>query len=82
MEKKQLKKLSLKKEVISSLSSDELKSVKGGWTTTIGDCSKVPCCEQWTVVKSCNVSACDDCSDNLTCTHISCEASNCCQTEG
>lgn len=58
MEKKKLNKLTLKKEVISSLTSDELKNVKGGWTTTFGECSHILCCN--TLAKSCNFTNCDD----------------------
>lgn len=84
MEKKLLKKLSLRKEVISSLSSDSLKNVKGG---TTGGISVYPCatygctdweeCETWmcTDQYECNTERCiteqnPNCS--FTCT-IECE---------
>lgn len=44
MEKKSLKKLSLKKTVISKLSADEQAMVKGGFTTS-GNCTGFLCCD-------------------------------------
>lgn len=46
MEKKQLKKLVLRKEVVSSLTKEEQNLVKGQGTTSFnGNCSKSgPCC--------------------------------------
>lgn len=60
MEKKKLSKLSLRKEVISSLDKNELKNAQGGWTTTIGDCSHLLCC--------CTIIVCDgsECNDTAT----------------
>ncbi|MCH5305024.1 MAG: class I lanthipeptide [Rikenella sp.] len=46
MEKKKLTGLSLHKEVIGTLNNDELKDAKGGWTTTIGECTHLTCCEK------------------------------------
>ncbi len=47
MEAKKLKKLSLRKEIVSKLNNEELRDVHGGWTTTIGhtDCSHLGCCD-------------------------------------
>lgn len=48
MEKKRLKKLSLNKEVVSRLSDDEQSNVKGGWLSTISQCTYIGCCETFT----------------------------------
>lgn len=45
MEKLKLKRLDLKKEVVSSLSSREQRDVQGGWTTFFGECT-----EGWTML--------------------------------
>jgi bacteriocin-like protein len=48
-ETKKLKKLSLKKEIVSSLNNKELQNIQGGWTTSHGICSMIVvfdiCCD-------------------------------------
>lgn len=53
MTHKKLSTLKLKKESVNSLSHNEQLNVKGGWTTTIGACTKFPCCAHWTLVRGC-----------------------------
>jgi bacteriocin-like protein len=44
-ETKKLKKLSLKKEIVSSLNNKELQNIQGGWTTSFEQCSNnFVCC--------------------------------------
>lgn len=52
MEKKQLQKLSLNKEVVSRLTPDEQNDVRGGWVSTITECTHWLCCDTDTLTQT------------------------------
>lgn len=68
---KKIKKLSVSKETICSLNVEEQSQIKGGYTTTIGECSIFVCCCSLIVCKTTDTSyypcASDTCSLNDTC---------------
>ena len=48
MEKKKIKKTFLNKRTVTVLNPEELDNVKGGWVTTIGECTHFGCCCSFT----------------------------------
>lgn len=73
--KKQFGKLSLSKEIISSLTQDELQQVRGGLTTSYLECTGITCCEEDGNVSGITNTATG--GDNISCgLSIGCESCN------
>lgn len=66
MEKQEFGKLTFSEEVLTTLTNDELREVKGGLTTSNFGCTGITCCGA-EVVTSCGLSfGCDSCIEIKT----------------